>query len=219
MKKRYVFAGLTAVCAVVVCIVMVWTRGSGKQMSDGSKMLVVYFSMPETGGVDASSSASRIVRNGMIEGNTEYVAKEISGITGADLFEIKSVRTYSAESHQALINAAKASASDEVLPALATQIENLTDYEVVFVGFPNWRHNLPQPLYAFFDEYDLSGKTVVPFCTSGGSGAADIAGITSTIRRLEPHASVLDGYVIAREDVPNSHDAIAVWLGQTGMRQ
>lgn len=70
------------------------------------------------------------------------------------------------------------------------------------------------PLYSFFDEYDFSGKTVIPFCTHGGSRFSDAV---KTIRSLEKKATVLDGYAIAREHVADSTDAGVKWLGRIGM--
>ena len=181
----------------------------------GGKVLVVYFSVPETDGVDASSGASRVIKDGKLQGNTEYVASVISETTGSDLFEIKTVRTYPG-SHKALIDAAKVEIDNNARPKLATHIENLKDYDVVFVGFPNWWYDMPMPLYTFFDEYDFSGKTVIPFCTHGGSR---FSGAIKTIRELEPQATVLDGYSVARERVANSEEGILKWLEKIGMKK
>ena len=172
------------------------------------KSLVVYFSVPETDGVDASSGASRVLSDGEVMGNTQYVAAIISEATGSDLFEIKTVHTYPG-SHKALIDAAKVETDNKARPKLATHIENLQDYDVVFVGFPHWWYDMPMPLYSFFDEYDFSGKTIVPFCTHGGSRFSDAI---KTIREMEKGATVLDGYAIARDRVAGSKDGILNWL-------
>ena len=75
---------------------------------------------------------------------------------------------------------------------------------------------MPQPLYTFFDEYDFSGKTVVPFCTHGGSRFSDAI---KTIREMEKVATVLDGYAIARDSVSSSKDGIQNWLKKIGMTE
>ena len=181
----------------------------------GGKVLVVYFSVPETDGVDASSGASRVLSGGKVMGNTQYVATIISEATGSDLFEIKTVHTYPG-SHKALIDAAKVEIDNNARPKLATHIENLKDYDVVFVGFPNWWYDMPMPLYSFFDEYDFGGKTVIPFCTHGGSR---FSGAIKTIRELEPQATVLDGYSVARERVADSEEGILKWLEKIGMKK
>lgn len=177
------------------------------------KTLVAYFSVPETDGVDASSGASRVVAGERTMGNTEYVARLISEATGGELFEIKTVRTYPG-SHQALIDAAKEEADAKARPQLATHIENLDEYGTVFIGFPNWWYDMPMPIYSFLDEYDFSGKTIVPFCTHGGSRFSQAVG---TIRQMERDATVLDGYAVARDRVPESKESLLKWLEKTGL--
>ncbi len=231
MKKGII---TTSVLAIIACMITVycWATGnesvseninatqapSGQQakttiQSAKGKALVVYFSVPETDGVDASSGASRLISNGKVMGNTQYIASVISEATGSDLFEIKTVHTYPG-SHKALIDAAKVEIDNNARPKLATHIKNLKDYYVVFVGFPNWWYDMPMPLYSFFDEYDFGGKTIIPFCTHGGSRFSDAI---KTIRELEPKASVLDGYAIPRDRVSDSKSNVLNWLKKIGM--
>lgn len=176
MKKGVLTAGALAIVAgAVIAYSMTSGNGNASEKVAGArieqtkksvakpgdgKTLVVYFSVPETDGVDASSGASRVVSDGKVMGNTRYVADIISGATGGDLFEIKTVRAYPG-SHKALIDAAKVEIDSKARPQLVTHIKNLDDYSVVFVGFPNWWYDMPMPLYTFFEEYDFSGKTVM----------------------------------------------------------
>ena len=229
MKKRNFIGEILAVacCAAVLCAFAAnentdvpETTVSNQQtpatvFRTGGKVLVAYFSVPETDGVDASSGASRVVKDGKLQGNTGYVASTISEATRGDLFEIKTVHTYPG-THKELIDAAKKESDGDARPALATHIKNLKDYDVVFVGFPNWWYDMPQPLYTFFDEYDFSGKTVIPFCTHGGSR---FSGAIKTIRELEPQATVLDGYSVARDRVTDSKDGVLKWLEKIGMKK
>lgn len=177
------------------------------------KVLVAYFSVPETDGVDASSGASRVNGNGRMMGNTEYVASIINDATGGDLFEIKTSYKYPG-SHQALIGAAKKEADSNVRPKLATHIKDMEKYDVVFVGFPNWWYDMPMPIYSFLEEYDFSGKTIIPFCTHGGSRFSDAI---KTIREKVKQATVLDGYAVARERVKDAEAGVLHWLKQIGM--
>ena len=146
-------------------------------------------------------------------GNTQYVATVISKATGGDLFNIKTVHTYPG-THQALIDAAKKEIDSNARPKLSTHIKNLKDYDVVFVGFPNWWYDMPMPIYSFFAEYDFSGKTIIPFCTHGGSRFSDAI---KTIRNLEKKATVLDGYSVSRNRVSQSKDGIIKWLDHIGL--
>lgn len=229
MKKRNFIGGTLAIvlCAIVLCTFAANenTNTSEAAVSEqqipttvsrtGGKVLVAYFSVPETDGVDASSGASRLVSDGKLQGNTEYVATIISEATGGELFEIKTVHTYPG-THKELIDAAKKESNEDARPALATHIKNLKEYDVVFVGFPNWWYDMPQPLYTFFDEYDFSNKSVIPFCTHGGSRFSNAI---KTIREMEKGATVLNGYAIARDRVGNSKDGILNWLEKIGMKK
>ena len=153
MKKRYFIGGTLAValCIIVLCALAAnepEAAATGQQTAttvsrSGGKVLVAYFSIPETDGVDASSGASRLVSDGKLQGNTEYVATVISEATGGDLFEIKTVHTYPG-THKELIDAAKKESDEDTRPALATHIKNPDEYDVVFVGFPNWWYDMPQ---------------------------------------------------------------------------
>lgn len=229
MKKKKFIGGTLAIvlCAIVLCTFAANenTNTSEAVVSEqqipttvsrtGGKVLIAYFSVPETDGVDASSGASRLVSDGKLQGNTEYVATIISKATGGELFEIKTVHTYPG-THKELIDAAKKESEEDARPALATHIKNLKEYDVVFVGFPNWWYDMPQPLYTFFDEYDFSNKSVIPFCTHGGSRFSNAI---KTIREMEKGATVLDGYAIARDRVGNSKDGILNWLKKIGMKK
>lgn len=170
--------------------------------------MVAYFTVPETDGVDAFSGASRVNVGSKMMGNTQYIASIISKTTGGELFQIKTERTYPG-SHQALIDAAKVENDNHARPKLTSHIKNLDDYDIIFVGFPNWWYDMPMPLYSFFDEYDFSGKTIIPFCTHGGSGFSDAI---KTIRSLEKNATVLNGYAIERDKVPESEEGVNKWL-------
>lgn len=228
MKKRYFIGGTLG---IVICVIILSAFAAHENTDTpeavvseqqipitvsraGGKVLVAYFSVPETDGVDASSGASRLVSDGKLQGNTEYVATVISEATGGELFEIKTVHTYPG-THKELIDAAKKESDQDTRPTLATHIKNLKEYDVIFVGFPNWWYGMPQPLYTFFDEYDFSSKTIVPFCTHDGSRFSDAIKI---IREMEKGATVLDGYAIARDRVSGSKAGILNWLKKIGMK-
>ena len=99
-------------------------------------------------------------------GNTEAMAKEIQNQVGGDLFEIKRQKEYSSSN---LTDEAKAEIESKERPELANKISNIDEYDIVFVGYPVWWHSTPAPVNSFLESYDLSRKTVIPFCTSGGS--------------------------------------------------
>lgn len=98
---------------------------------------------------------------------------------------------------------------EEARPELAAQIENPDQYDTILLGYPNWWGDMPMPLYTFLEEYDFSGKTIIPFTAHGGSGFSDTV---STIADLQPDAEVSDsGLSISRNDVADAESEINSW--------
>lgn len=95
-------------------------------------------------------------------------------------------------------------------PELLNHIENLDDYDTIYIGYPIWWYDLPMAMYSFFDEYDFSGKTIVPFCTHNGSR---FSGTIQTIQELEPDATVIeDGFTVNERDVGDAQEEVLTWL-------
>ena len=178
------------------------------QKMSGSNILIAYFTVPETDGVDTVAGASRVVTGNDVMGNTQFVATEIQKDLGGDLFAIQTVQDYPG-THEALLDFAYDEKSRNARPELASHIENLDNYDYIFVGYPNWNADLPMPLYTFFDEYDFSGKTIIPFVTHGGSG---FSSTVRTIEELEPNATVIEsGLSLSRNNVANAQADIEAW--------
>lgn len=176
--------------------------------SNERKILIAYFTVPETDGVDAMANASRVVKDGQVVGNTEFIASLIQETLGGDLFAIETVQEYPG-SHEPLLDFAYQEKSENARPELSSHIEDLSAYDVVFVGFPNWNADLPMPLYTFFETYDFSGKTLVPFVTHGGSGFSNAI---RTIKNLEPDAVVVEeGLSISRNNVADAENDVKAW--------
>jgi flavodoxin len=183
------------------------------QGTNRGKIVIAYFSMPETGGTDAVSEASRLVVNGQVTGNVQFVASTIQKAIGGDLFVIKAVQTYPG-SHNALLEYAQNEQKTNARPRLATRLENIQDYDTIFLGYPIWWYDLPMVIYSFLEEYDLAGKTIIPFTVHGGSR---LSGTIEKIIQLEPRAKVInDGLAISRNSVSGSERAIAAWLRKLG---
>lgn len=173
------------------------------------KNLVVYFSMPDN--VDDST----VVIDGETLGNTQYMAYVIQETVGADIFRIEPETPYPTD-HDELVDIAREEQSNNARPAIKDTIENFDTYENIFVGYPNWWGDMPMILYSFFDEYDFSGKTIIPFNTHGGSG---FSGTISTIKELEPNAEVLDGKSISRNDIQDAEQEIVDWVNSLDLKQ
>lgn len=191
---------------------------STASVSDGAEtaeepdgILIAYFSVPEdvdTEGVDAVAGASVVVRDGEVLGNTEYMASIIQQTVGGDLFRIETVEDYPLD-HDALVDFAAEEQDAGARPELAGEVENLDQYDTIFLGYPNWWGDMPMALYTFLESYDLSGKTVIPFCPHGGSR---FSRTVETIAQLQPDASVSgEGLAISRNEVADSAETVAAW--------
>lgn len=182
-----------------------------------SSLLVAYFSYAENAAlpddVDVSASASIQPWNGALTGNTGVVADMIAQATGADLFSIRTVEQYP-DTYDATIDQGQQEQSDGARPELATHLENLDSYDTIFLGFPNWWGDMPMAVYTFLDEVDLSGKTVIPFVTSGGSGFSNTI---STIQQMEPQATVQEGLSIGASSATGAQQQVESWLSELGL--
>lgn len=159
--------------------------------TNNEKVLVLYFSM---------------------SGNTETVANFIHDEVGGDLIKLETVQTYP-EDYNELIDYAQEEQREDARPELSTVIENMEQYDTIFLGYPNWWGDMPMPIYTFLDTYDLSGKTIAPFITHGGSG---LSGTPANIEREEPNATVTEGLSIYGSNARNSRDDVIEWLNGLG---
>lgn len=174
----------------------------------GANILITYFTVPETDDVDTVSSASRVATDNGVVGNTQFIAQAIQQAVDGDLFAIETVQQYPG-THDELLDFAYNELRENARPELASQIENLDDYDTIFLGYPNWNSDLPMPLYTFLESYDFSGKTIIPFVTHGGSG---FSRTVSTIQNLQPEAAVIeDGLSISRGDVADAAQQAMEW--------
>ena len=193
------------------------SSGNEADENQETRSLVVYFSMPETDDAENMTEEednSVVVMNGEVLGNTQYMANVIAEHTDSDIFRIEPETPYPTD-HETLVDIASEEQEENARPAIDGNIGNLDDYDVIYVGYPIWWSDMPMILYTFFDEYDLSGKTIVPFGTHGGSG---FAGTIDAIAELEPNANVIeDGLTISRDDIEDAESDIIVWVENIGL--
>ena len=191
---------------------------SAEPAASGNNILVVWFSRvgvtPFEDGVDASSSASINVRNGELVGNMQYLAEFIAGETGGDLFQIITEKEYPVD-YRDTTDLAKEEQNDGERPALSSHVENMDQYDVIFLGFPNWWGTLPQAVMTFLEEYDFSGKTIVPFCSHGGSR---LGRAPQDIAALCPGAELLDGLAVSGSDVSGAQSDVQEWLNGLNLK-
>jgi len=179
---------------------------TGMEKFQGKKILVVYFS--RTGDNYSVGNISK--------GNTHIVADMIAEATGAETFEIKTVKSYP-ENYKECTVVAKKELADDARPELVTKVENMKDYDVIFMGYPIWWSDMPMAVYSFMESYDFSGKTIIPFCTSAGDG---LTGKESSIPKYANGATVLQGIGIegkrAQENPDSVRTEVRQWLTKLG---
>lgn len=182
----------------------------------GSNILIAYFTWaentqvenPDEVDVDATTSASVL-----LPGNAAQIAAWIQQKAGGDLFPIIVSEPYSSDYDECLDRAANEKA-ENARPELVNHVDNMDEYDVIFLGYPNWWYTAPMAIFSFIEEYDFSGKTIVPFCTHGTGGlAGSIEDITAT---LPDSAEILEPIGIYRPDVDSAQPVINEWLEGLG---
>lgn len=180
---------------------------------EDSNILVAYFSWADNaeieGEVDAVTSPSVTA-----PGNVEQLATWVQEETGGDLFSIRVIEPYSSDWDECL-DRANNERSQNARPELVESVENIADYEVVFLGYPNWWYGAPMAVLSFIEENDLSGKQVFLFCSHGTGG---LAGSVEDIEEVLPEGVTLSDNVfdVYEEDAPSAQNDILSWLSELG---
>jgi flavodoxin len=146
-------------------------------------------------------------------GNTRKIADLIQQEVGGAVHEIEPEEPYP-RSYDATVDQAKREIQAGYKPALQSALTDVELYDTVFVGSPNWWNTIAPPVATFLSEYDLSGKTVVPFCTHGGGGLGRVG---QDIARLCPQSTVLSCFGVYGSGGVDTKARVSAWLGQIGM--
>ena len=153
-----------------------------------------------------------------VYGTAKSTAEEIARQTGADLAEIEPAVPYDGDRNRynALARLAKREHDEDRRPAIKNKLP-IADYDTVFIGYPMWWYTFPMIIYTLFDEYDFSGKTIIPFNTHMGSSDG---GTYRTIAELEPNAKVLKGLPIEMSEAERDcKDKVEKWLNNITIRR
>lgn len=192
MKK--LFAGLALLIA-----------SAGAAYAADSKILVAVFSR-----ADENYSVGTITK-----GNTMVLAEMIAERTGGDLFEIKPAKPYPKD-YKTTTEIAKREQNENARPALLND-KDISGYDTIFLGYPNWWGDMPMIIYTFLESHDFSGKTVIPFCTHGGSG---LSGTEGTLRRRLSNSRLMKGLGVNGVTAQNNRDEtrkrVNEWLDGLG---
>lgn len=166
-----------------------------------NKCLIAYYSRKGSNYMNGS-----IVN--LTVGNTAVIANKIKEIINGNLFEIDTVKAYPEDYDEATV-VAKDELRKNARPELNDTVRNMADYDIIYLGYPNWWGTFPMAVFTFLESYDFSGKIIIPFCTHEGSG---LGRSESDIRKLCPKATVLAGIAIRGSAVSNSDRSLQSWL-------
>lgn len=165
------------------------------------KVLIAYYSRRGENYVNGS------IKN-LKKGNTEIVAEMIADITGGDLFQIDTVKTYPADYYQC-IEDAKEELRQQARPQLKQYLDDAGEYDTVFIGYPNWWGTMPMAVLSFLERCDLGGKTICPFCTNEGSGMGKSE---SNLKKACPKADIKKGISVHGAEAAASRNAVEKWV-------
>ena len=165
------------------------------QENESENILVVYF----------SRTGEQYTVGVIDKGNTAIVAEMIADATGADMFEVLPQEDYYPYTYKELTDVAKKEQNDKARPVYQGPIPDLSEYSTVFIGAPVWWGDWPMIMYTFFENEDLSGKTLIPFSTHEGSG---LSGFDRKLSSACPDATVLDGLAVRGNDAQNDQGRV-----------
>ena len=146
-------------------------------------------------------------------GNTEVVAKMIQKRTGADLFHIETVTAYPKD-YTETTEVARNELRTKARPKLKNRVQNIGAYDVIFLGYPNWWGTPPMAVFTFLEGYDLSGKTIAPFCTHEGSGMGHSE---KDIAKSCPEAAIVEGLAIQGSQASTAESEVSSWIDRLNM--
>lgn len=186
--------------------------GDAEESSQDSRILVAYYSWADNAvlaeDVDAVASPSVIP-----PGNVQQLAGWVQEATGGDLFSIQVTDPYPSD-WDACLERANQERGNDARPELAADVENMDQYDVVFLGYPNWWYGVPMALLSFLEQNDLSGKEVYLFCSHGIGG---LANSVSLITEAAPGAVISDNiFDCYEEDASSSQENIQNWVAELG---
>ena len=148
-------------------------------------------------------------------GNTRTVAEYIHQTVGGDLFEIKPARVYPAD-YRATTEVAREELDTNARPGLASNVNDMSRYDTIFLGYPIWWGTMPMFFFTFLESHELAGKTIIPFCTHGGGG---LGRSVTDIQKLCPNSTVLDVLSINGSSASRSQNEVTAWLRRIGVNR
>lgn len=163
------------------------SAGAEHSSENGGKVLIAFFSWG---------------------GNTKGIAEEIQSQTGADMFEIELVHPYS-DDYNTVLDEAQRDQNKQARPEIKNHVENMEQYDTILLGYPNWWASIPMPIASFLEEYDFSGKTIIPFCSHGGGRFGQSL---TAISKLAPNATMGEALSVHYSGGSSLSGDVSEWL-------
>lgn len=165
--------------------------------------LVIYFSR------NGENYFGGVLKN-IEKGNTEVIAEYIKEITGADLFKVEPKVDYP-EDYMECIDVAKKEQQNDARPEIKESLDDISSYDTIYIGFPNWWGTLPMPMFTQLEQLDFSDKTVNPFVTHEGSG---FGSSQRDLKKLCEGAEIKKGLSIPGADVYDVKNIVETWINE-----
>lgn len=162
--------------------------------------------------IELDSDSSVLIAYFSWAGHTKELVNEIQKQVGGDLFEIQTQELYT-DDINVLSKQSLQEQQDNIRPVLSSHIENMDKYDVVFIGYPNWWSNMPMPVFTFLEEYNFSGKTLIPFTTYGESGFGDSI---DSINEILTKSHIIEGPAIQEHELNTIPDKVKEFLETIG---
>lgn len=163
---------------------------------------------------DAPATPKALVAVFSWSGHTLQMAERVNELVGGDFFRIQPAEAYTTD-YNAVLDVAQSEQDSDYRPALAATVEAWERYDTVYLGYPVWWYHVPQIIKTFVEEHDLTGKTIVPFATSGGTS---ITGTLADIEALCPGVQFAESLTLDGDSVASQLDRVDVWIDGLGLR-
>lgn len=160
---------ILSIITVILTTAMMSCAGNNTNNNNKTESMKISIKDKKTLVVFFSHTGENYSVGNISEGNTHIIAKMIGETTRGKLFEIVPEKEYPHDSYDKVVDIAKKEKAEKARPAIKSDIA-VEDYDVIFIGYPNWWGDMPMPVYTFLEKHDWNGKIVIPFCTHEGSG-------------------------------------------------
>ena len=216
-RREFVKTG-TLVAATALTSMMLGGCGSSRSQETSSSSEASAETSTSSEGISHAQPAQPEGSKALVavfswSGNTLQVAERIHERTDSDLFRIEPATPYTTN-YDEVLDVAQTEQRNGDMPAIASTVPDWDSYDVVYLGYPVWWYEAPQIIKSFVSQYDFAGKTVAPFCTSGGSR---LESTLPEVQELCPGAEFLDGITLSGDTVTSHLGEVDSWLDGLGL--